>query len=64
MKKSYIYSEWPVYFKNILRVGNLESNVGVVTLWTERDVVEKAILKIYTRLSEIYMRGRHQPYFA
>lgn len=37
--------EWPIYFKNILRVGNLKSNVGVVTLWTERDVVANALKK-------------------
>lgn len=35
--------EWPLYFKNIVRVGNLDSNVGVVTLWTERDVVQKEL---------------------
>jgi thymidylate synthase len=37
--------EWPIYYKNILRVGNLESCVGVVTLWTERDVVMKTLEK-------------------
>ncbi|MBI3981251.1 hypothetical protein HY345_04600 [Candidatus Microgenomates bacterium] len=31
---------WPVLYGNILRQGNLESNVGIATLWTERDVVK------------------------
>ena len=35
--------EWPLYFRNIVRIGNLDSNVGVVTLWTERDVVQKEL---------------------
>lgn len=39
------HPDWPIYFKNILRVGNLESNVAVATLWTERDVVEKILTK-------------------
>jgi thymidylate synthase len=38
-----IAPDWPIYFKNILRVGSLDSNVAVVTLWTERDIVEKAL---------------------
>lgn len=31
---------WPLLYGNILRIGNLESNVGIATLWTERDVVK------------------------
>lgn len=46
---------WPVYFRNILRVGNLNSNVGIVTLWTERDVVEKKIPKnLYAAIGNLY----------
>ncbi len=37
--------DWPIYYKNILRVGNMHSPVGVVTLWTERDVVAHALNK-------------------
>lgn len=49
------HSDWPIYFKNILRVGNLESNIGVVTLWTERDVVEKALDKNeYAAIGNLY----------
>lgn len=35
--------EWPVYYKNILRVSNLDSSVGIVTMWTERDTVVKIL---------------------
>ncbi len=38
-------NEWPIYYKNILRVGDVHSNVGVVTLWTERDVIVKQLQK-------------------
>ncbi len=31
---------WPILYGNILRLGNLQSNVGIATLWTERDVVK------------------------
>lgn len=31
--------DWPVYYKNILRVSNLNSPVGIATMWTERDAV-------------------------
>ena len=37
--------DWPIYYKNILRVGDTTSNVGVVTLWTERDVIAKMLAK-------------------
>ncbi len=50
-----IHPDWPLYFKNILRVGDLSSNVGVVTLWTERDVVEKALTKKdYAAIGNLY----------
>src|SRR5260221_8443161 len=32
-------NEWPVYFKNKLHLANLESNVGVVTLWTPMQAI-------------------------
>lgn len=27
---------WPIYFRDTLRVGNLESEIGIATLWTPR----------------------------
>ena len=36
---------WPIYFKNLLTVGNLDSEVSIVTLWTKREDVEKNIDK-------------------
>ncbi len=32
---------WPVYYRDILRVKDPDHYVGVVTLWTERDVVKR-----------------------
>jgi len=32
-------TEWPVYKKSLLRLGNPESNVGLCTLWTKKDIV-------------------------
>ncbi|MBI4058576.1 DUF4346 domain-containing protein [Candidatus Gottesmanbacteria bacterium] len=46
---------WPIYFKNILRVGSLDSNVGIVTLWTERDVVKNLLdKKDYCAIGNLY----------
>ncbi|MBI2916902.1 MAG: hypothetical protein HYY01_02825 [Chloroflexi bacterium] len=36
---------WPIYYKTQLSVGNLESNVGVCTLWTEQPVITKELDK-------------------
>jgi thymidylate synthase len=38
-------SDWPVYFKERIMVGDLESNVGIVTLWTPRELIVKDIPK-------------------
>ena len=35
--------DWPVYYKNILRVSNLNYSVGIATMWTERDYVTKVL---------------------
>jgi len=54
-RSSAVQPGWPIYFKNILRVGNLTSNVGVVTLWTERDVIEKQLdKKDYAAIGNLY----------
>lgn len=47
--------EWPILFKNILRIGNLESNIGICTLWTERDVIKaKLELRSYCVIGNLY----------
>lgn len=37
------HPDWPILFKNILRTGDMDSNIGVCTLWTERDVVKSKL---------------------
>lgn len=47
--------DWPILYKNILRVGNIRSPVGVVTLWTERDVIAHALdKKNYCAVGNLY----------
>lgn len=36
-------SEWPVLYKDILRVKNKHHHLGVCALWTQRDVVQKLL---------------------
>ncbi len=46
---------WPLLYGNILKVGNLESNVGIATLWTERDVVKSFFeTKDYAVIGNLY----------
>jgi thymidylate synthase len=48
-------SEWPLLYKSILRVGDPSHSVGVVTLWTERDVVKNALdSKDYAVIGNLY----------
>lgn len=49
--------EWPVYFKNLLTVGNLDSEITIVTLWTRREEVVKAIDKSkYSVIGQLYSK--------
>jgi thymidylate synthase len=46
---------WPILYKEILRVGNPDHSVGVVTLWTERDVIKNALdKKDYCVIGNLY----------
>lgn len=35
--------DWPIYKKNLLILGNLQSSVGICTLWTQRQRIAKGI---------------------
>ena len=46
---------WPVYFKNALKVGNLKSNVGIATLWTRMDKIVSGLKKdSYAVVGQLY----------
>jgi len=36
---------WPIFYKDDLKISNLDSSIGICTLWTKKDI-------IFTRLSE------------
>ncbi|MBW2978908.1 hypothetical protein KY304_02250, partial [Candidatus Woesearchaeota archaeon] len=38
---------WPVCFEHNLRIGSPESNVGICTLWSEKDSIISRISKEY-----------------
>lgn len=48
--------KWPVFYKGILLEGNLESSIGICTLWTEREIVEKIIAdkSLYSVIGNLY----------
>lgn len=50
-------SDWPVYFKERLLIGNLESDLGIVTLWTPKEIVAKEISSNdYCLLGQLYTK--------
>ena len=49
--------DWPIYYKEILRLGSLESTVGVATGWTICDLItEKWPKNIYAVSGQLYTR--------
>jgi len=48
-------NKWPILYENILRVGDPDHSVGVVTLWTERDVIKDSLdKKDYAAIGNLY----------
>ena len=46
---------WPIYFEHNLIIGNTDSNVGVCTLWSEKEqLVEKLPKDLYAILGNLY----------
>ncbi|HEY4695106.1 MAG TPA: thymidylate synthase [Candidatus Nanoarchaeia archaeon] len=47
--------KWPILYENILRVGDPKQSIGVVTLWTERDVIKDSLnKKDYAAVGNLY----------
>ena len=47
--------KWPILYENILRVGDPDQSIGVVTLWTERDVIKDSLdKKNYAAIGNLY----------
>jgi len=40
---NFIWKDWPLLYKDVLLKGNLDSCIGVCSLWTQREIVEKII---------------------
>jgi len=47
---------WPIYFKNLLTVGNLDSEISIVTLWTKRENIEKLLDSKYSIIGQLYSK--------
>lgn len=49
--------DWPIYFKDTLIVGNLESEIGIATLWTPRQLfADRLDPKDYCLLGQLYSK--------
>lgn len=49
--------DWPIYFKDTLVLGNLESEVGIATLWTPRQLfVDTLDPKDYCLIGQLYSK--------
>ncbi|MFH1592300.1 MAG: thymidylate synthase [Candidatus Woesearchaeota archaeon] len=50
--------DWPIYEKENILVGNLESNIGIVTLWSPRNVITSKIdPSLYAAAGQLYFNG-------
>jgi thymidylate synthase len=50
-------SDWPIYFKNNLYVGDVESAVGVATLWTKKELIGEHLDKTkYNLVGQLYSK--------
>src|SRR3989338_8998082 len=48
---------WPVRYKEMLALGNLKSNVGVVCHWTLKDLIARGLNKnTYAAVGQLYSR--------
>jgi len=36
--------DWPIFFKEKLKIGNLDSCVAICTLWTQKDIITEKVL--------------------
>ena len=52
---------WPIYYKDKLKVGNIKSNVAIVTLWTPVQTIS-AKLDENKYLSLIHISEPTRPY--
>jgi len=52
-----IVDSWPLHFRDQISIGNLESNVGIVTLWTQREFVARQLdAKLYAVIGQLYSK--------
>ena len=50
--------DWPIYYKDLIRIGNMKSQVGIVTLWTICDEIIKNIdSKLYCAAGQLYSKN-------
>ncbi len=54
-KKVKLVENWPILYHEILHVNNPEHHLGICTLWTERDVVDKLLTGVeYNVIGNLY----------
>lgn len=48
---------WPLYYSDTIHVANLESGIGILTLWTKKDrIIEKINQKNYSFIGQLYSK--------
>lgn len=48
--------KWPLQFGELLHVDDLESNIGIVTLWTKKERVMEKLTERYALIGQLYSR--------
>jgi len=51
-------SNWPIYYKDLIRISNPDSPVGIVTLWTIcEQIIEKINPKLFCSAGQLYTKN-------
>jgi len=51
-------SNWPIYYKDLIRVSNPDSPVGIITLWTIcEQIIEKINPKLFCSAGQLYTKN-------
>lgn len=56
------FENWPLYFAPLILLGNPKSNVGILTLWTEKEKIQSALKEnSYLAVGQLYSKNGINP---
>jgi len=49
-------NKWPFYFGELITIKDIDSNIGIVTLWTKKESVAKELKENYCAIGQLYSK--------